>query len=333
MREITRNHDYSLRTTKTSKDELGDLVDGFNHMVGEIEDKHDQLNEYKGNLEELVAKRTSELSESNTTLRETIKVLAEEKQKAEAANKAKSHFLANMSHELRTPLNAIIGFSDMMKLEMFGPIGSPKYRDYIDVVNSSGSHLLTIVNDVLDMSRIEAGVTVELSEDIVDLQPLFDEVREMVAIAASQKNICIVVAQLPQAAPAIRCDGQRLKQVLINLLNNAVKFTPDGKTIGIEAKFDANRGGVTISVSDTGIGIKESDITRVLEPFGQVEHAYVRAHGGVGLGLSISKALIGQHGGTLTIQSEVAVGTTVTIWLPEQRVVRAPEATLRVTGT
>lgn len=320
MREITERHDYSVRASKTSEDELGDLVEGFNHMLAEIQARHRELNAYKDGLESVVTERTSELEKSNRKLVVAVNTLAGEKHKAEAANRAKSQFLANMSHELRMPLNAIIGFSEVMKDEMFGPLGTEKYKEYAKLVNSGGAHLLAIVNDVLDMSRIEVG-RVELSDDHVELDELYEDVRKLMSMATQKKNIALEIGELSPEAPHTCCDRLRLRQVLLNLLGNAVKFTPENGTIRIDTEFPVN-GGVKIAVSDTGIGIPEDQLAHVLEPFGQVEDAYSREHGGAGLGLPISKALIEQHGGTLTLTSERGVGTTLTIFLPEDRIER-----------
>ena len=331
MREVTAKHDYSLRTERTSEDELGDLVAGFNHMLAEIQARHRELNAYKEGLETLVAERTSELEQANRKLVVAVNRLANEKQKAEGANRAKSQFLANMSHELRTPLNAIIGFSDIMKEEMFGPMGMPKYREYAKLVHSGGQHLLAIVNDVLDMSRIEVG-KIELSDDQVELKSLFDEVQKMMSFAAQKKRIALVVGRLEAGAPLVRCDRLRLRQVLLNLMGNAVKFTPEGGTIRIDTEFP-DTGGVKIAVTDTGVGIPEDQLAHVMEPFGQVEEAYTREHGGAGLGLPISKALIEQHAGTLTLASTRGIGTTLTIFFPEERIERAGAAQAPVTET
>jgi len=235
------------------------------------------------------------------------------KEEAEAANHAKSEFLANMSHELRTPLNAIIGFSQMISLQANGPIGHQSYVGYGRDIEESGAHLLQIITDILDIAKIETGKFdiepldinyAELSEEAI---VMFREDMKAKEISFSNK--------LPDEELVIEGDRQLLRQVLINLISNAVKYTPEKGEITITAQTTDNES-IEIAVIDNGIGISEQDLARVIEPFEQVESSMVRTNGGVGLGLSLTKKMIEAHGGRLTLNSTLDVGTRATVWLP-----------------
>jgi two-component system cell cycle sensor histidine kinase PleC len=246
------------------------------------------------------------------------------KEAAESANRAKSDFLANMSHELRTPLNAIIGFSESMLLGHFGPIPH-KQHGYIKSIHDAGGHLLGVINDVLDLSKIEAGKAA-LTEDEFDLEAGLDAVVALVQIKASEKALTLDTDGV--AGPVrLRGDALKLKQVLLNLLSNAVKFTLTGGTVTVAAGTRAD-GSFVITVADTGIGIAEEDIAKALMPFGQVEAPYVRSQGGTGLGLPLAKSLVEMHEGTLELTSVLGQGTVVTVVLPAHRVIVAPPAPL-----
>ena len=236
---------------------------------------------------------------------------AAEKTRAESANRSKSEFLANMSHELRTPLNAIIGFSEIMEGGMFGPLGSPKYVEYSHDIHSSGQHLLELINDILDMSKIEAG-RMTLEKQSTDLTKVIDESLRLVSGRAEIASV--KVTNHAHALPQIDADKRAIKQVLLNLLSNAIKFTPAGGDIRVEST--SSDGMVTISVADSGIGIPAHALPKIGRPFEQVESQHSKKHKGTGLGLALSRSLVEMHGGTLKIESTEGVGTRVTVSLP-----------------
>jgi signal transduction histidine kinase len=242
---------------------------------------------------------------------------------AEQANRTKSAFLANMSHELRTPLNAILGFSDIIKSGMFG--AHARYQEYAGDINAAGRHLLRLVNDILDLSKIESGA-MELREGEVQLKTLIETCCELVRPRAREAGVHLSV-QMPSGLPPIHGDELRLKQVLLNLLSNAVKFTPTGGSIGVAAERDAV-GGTLLRVSDTGIGMQPEDIPVALQDFGQVDSSLARRFEGSGLGLPLSRRLAELHGGTLEIESAPDRGTTVTVRLPPWRTQATPEVRL-----
>jgi PAS domain S-box-containing protein len=236
---------------------------------------------------------------------------------AETASRIKSRFLANMSHELRTPLNAIIGFSEIMKNELLGPIGNTKYRGYIEDINSSGQHLLQIVNDVLEMSRIEAG-KLELDEQEVEVAAVVRAALRFLQLTAAGAGV-VFSPDLPPDLPRLFCDEMRVKQILLNLLSNAVKFSHAGDTIVIGGAVNPD-GSLVISVIDTGIGMTEAEIASAFEPFHQIETELSRRNDGTGLGLPLARSLIQLHGGRLELRSEPGAGTTADIIFPPARV-------------
>ena len=243
--------------------------------------------------------------------------LSSAKEQAEIANRAKSEFLANMSHELRTPLNAIIGFSEIMKDELSGPINNPYYREYVRDIYASANHLLEVINDILDVSKVEAG-KIELQESPVEIDSTVQAAVRLVIERAREADIRVDVT-LPQALPRIYADARRVKQMMLNLLSNAVKFTPAGGSVKVNAHADDT--GLSISVADTGIGIAEDKIALVFTPFAQVDGSLKRRYEGTGLGLSLTKGLIEMHGGTIVMESAPGQGTTVTLWFPRERLV------------
>jgi signal transduction histidine kinase len=232
------------------------------------------------------------------------------------ASHAKSAFLASMSHELRTPLNAVIGFSEMMVAEISGPI-SARYRDYAKDIHGSGTHLLSLINDVLDLSRLDAGQG-ELQEEAFDLADLISESLRLVSAQATKARIAISTDFAPHP-PLVRADRRRIKQIILNLVSNALKFTPANGRVRVQTELTAQ--GVAITVCDSGIGIAAEDIPRALEHFGQVDSSLARKYEGTGLGLPLARRLAELHGGSLTLKSAVNLGTTVTVSLPLERLV------------
>ncbi len=251
--------------------------------------------------------RAGELAELN-------RVCMRETERAESANRAKSEFLANMSHELRTPLNAIIGFSELMQQQLFGPLGADKYEDYARDINSSGSYLLGVINDILDMSKIEAG-QFSIEREPIDLGPLIRETVRVVALQAEEKQITIDT----QVSKKLQLDADRrsVKQIVINLLSNAVKFTGPGGRVHLRARTVGNA--VVLSIEDNGCGIPKDAINKLGRPFEQVQNQFTKSHIGSGLGLAISRSLADLHGGALKIRSTEGVGTIVSVRLPSRR--------------
>ncbi len=257
-------------------------------------------------------KRTRGSAQQRATEVEKLnKSLKEEKERAESANKAKSEFLANMSHELRTPLNAILGFSDIMLQSTFGPLGSQRYKEYMHDIYNSGAHLLTLINDILDMSKIEAGrFTLDCKN--TDLEPIISEAVRTLTPQAQEKNIAVTTNITPELHAEV--DGRAMKQIFLNLISNAVKFTPSGGNIDVCAFKKKNN--LIFKITDTGVGIPQSAIKKLGQPFEQVENQLTKSHTGSGLGLAISRSLLELHKGKLEITSKEMKGTTVTIIMP-----------------
>ncbi len=252
------------------------------------------------------AERVQEATELN------IKYQAE-KDRAEAANLAKSEFLANMSHELRTPLNAIIGFSEIMQSGMFGPLGSDRYEEYANDIHQSGNFLLNVINDILDMSKIEAG-RYSLEIETIDLCPLIQEAVRVVSVPAAEKDIEVITKIDDRIS--VQADRRAIKQILLNLLSNAVKFTGQPGRITVRAKKVGSA--VALTIEDTGCGIPKAALVKLGKPFEQVQNQFSRNHAGSGLGLAISRSLAEMHGGALKIRSTEGVGTIVSVRIPEQ---------------
>nr|WP_321457526.1 HAMP domain-containing sensor histidine kinase [uncultured Cohaesibacter sp.] len=252
-----------------------------------------------------------------TELEQAKAVSDESRRQAEEANTAKSRFLATMSHELRTPLNAILGFSEMMKNEVFGPMPNDKYKEYANDIHSSGSHLLNLINEILDLSRIEAG-RYKLNEEAVSLANIAEDCENLLRIRAKAKDVTIRL-DVESSLPRLWADERAVRQIALNLLTNAVKFTPNGGSITLTVKATEN-GGQLVSISDTGIGIPEHEIETVLSAFGQGSAAIQSAEEGSGLGLSIVQALVSMHDGKFDLKSELRKGTTVTATFPPNRV-------------
>lgn len=292
------------------------------------------LDRYRNQLEELIAERTRLLRQEITERESIEKALIESHQtlevrveertrelevamsRAETANRAKSAFLANMSHELRTPLNAIIGFAQIWQTELFGPVGDKRYVDYAANIGESGQHLLSLITDILDISKIEAG-EVEMSDSDIDLADLARGCLTMIHVAASAKSIHLD-NDIPGDLPTLRGDPTYVRQIVLNLLGNAVKFTPERGTVSLSVLSTLD-GRIEISVADTGPGIQQEDLDRIFEPFSQLADSLTRSHEGVGLGLTLVKRLADLHGADVRVDSVPGAGTCFTVTFPRER--------------
>ena len=252
-----------------------------------------------------------ELAGRNLELRQALR-------HAEVANKAKTSLMSNMSHELRTPLNAIIGFSETMKDSIFGPMGNEQYEEYAEHIHSSGTHLLQLINDILDVSAIEEG-KLELREGEINIVDTCEAAIRMIAPRARESDIALNGIN-KQDLPLLMADPLRLKQVFINLISNAVKFTPEHGSVLCDA-FINDGGDMVITITDTGMGMDDEGIEKAMIKFGQVDGSLSRTHEGTGLGLPLTKGLVEMHGGTLKITSELGEGTKVTVRFPSERVI------------
>jgi len=261
------------------------------------------------------------LKKSQVRIVELAESYEQEKIRAEDANQSKSEFLANMSHELRTPLNAINGFSDIMKKEIFGPLGDPRYKEYVNDILFSGQHLLSLINDILDMSKIEAG-KMTLNVEAIQMNDMIAQVLRIVRGRAEENRLKLIFEEADLRE--IEADPRAVKQVLLNLATNAIKFTPEGGAVTINV--EPNSAGLIIGVSDTGIGISREDIERLAQPFEQIDSQHSKTHEGTGLGLALSKSLVELHGGNFRIESVLGEGTTVIFTLPNKPpdVIEAP---------
>jgi two-component system, cell cycle sensor histidine kinase PleC len=253
------------------------------------------------------------LERQTAELADLAEKYAEEKTRAEEANQAKSKFLANMSHELRTPLNAVIGFSEIMESGMFGPLGAEKYAEYCRDIRESGEYLLDVINDILDMSKIEAG-GIRLAPEAVELYPLLADCLRVVSTRAGEKNLSLSADVDP--AIHLNADRRAIKQITLNLLSNAVKFTPEGGAVTVRGRLRA--GAIIIAIEDNGIGISRKALRKLGRPFEQVESQLTKKHQGSGLGLAIAKSLVEMHGGAMRIRSRLGRGTMVVVRLPPE---------------
>ena len=254
----------------------------------------------------------------NITQQKQIEItLRKAKRDADLASRAKSEFLANMSHELRSPLTSILGFSESMQEEIFGAINNPKYEDYIDSIHKSGSHLHELINDILDVSSIESG-RLEIQEQEFAVLDIVQASMRMVKPRAETAKVDISY-NIPDGFPSFVGDERRLKQVIVNLLSNAIKFTLENGSVEIKAELINN--GLLLSVSDTGVGMDSAGIEKSLTKFGQVENNFIRRSEGTGLGLPLSVGLVEIHGGNLTVESDLGIGTTVKFTLPSERTI------------
>jgi signal transduction histidine kinase len=290
---------YSQRNRPNSR---GSLMQRYAVQYGRIAERH---------AAEAALKLGKEQAEQGATAaREAL-------ERAQAANRSKSEFLANMSHELRTPLNAIIGFSEMIEGEIFGPLENEKYRTYVHDIHGSASHLLEVINDILDLSRIEFG-KVTLDETEVDLDAVIRACIVIIEGRAGEGQLNLEYRR-PPAPLKLYGDERRIKQIFINLLSNAVKFTLPGGRVSVTTALDSD-GCLVASVADTGIGIRREDLDRIMAPFGQADSGLNRKYEGTGLGLPLTRAFMDLHGGTLALDSEYGTGTTVHVTFPASRV-------------
>jgi two-component system cell cycle sensor histidine kinase PleC len=257
-------------------------------------------------------------------LEEAKAISDDARRRAESANVAKSHFLAQMSHELRTPLNAILGFSEVMKAEVFGAHSVSAYKDYATDIHGSGVHLLGLINEILDLSRIEAG-RYELNEESIALEAIVQDCHHLLNLRANKRGIAIHES-FETNLPRIWADERAVRQICLNLLSNAIKFTPRKGEIWLKVGWTAS-GGQYISVKDTGSGIAEEEIPIVLSSFGQGSNSIRSAEQGAGLGLPIAKNLVDLHNGTFALKSKLRIGTEVIVTFPPERVIRAAPTT------
>lgn len=292
-----------------------------NRLRQQAEDQEAALRRAHDELEDRVRSRTRELSRQIAAKTRAETDLRAAKDQAEIASRAKTEFLANMSHELRTPLNAVIGFSDIMRSEMFGPLGSERYLEYAHSIHLSGDHLLRLINDILDISAIEAGM-IDLNEAQVDLSDAIASCIKLVHWRAEAGRVTLETTLDRSTLPLLRADERRVKQILINLVSNAVKFTPEGGIVTIAA-YGNSEGEMVLAVADTGIGMTAEQLPKAMAKFGQIEQPYVKKYEGSGLGLPLTRHMVERHGGRIDIQSTPGIGTIVTVNFPRERTIAA----------
>lgn len=298
---ILHSHNYSLRGRKYSNDEIGLLVDGFNNMLGQIENRQNELVEHRALLEQKVLERTADLSQS-------VRALQEARQSADRANQAKSSFLANMTHELRTPLVGVLGMNELLH----GTVLDENQSYFVEAVQRSGYELLEMIDQILEFSRIESG-HLSLQTREVDLPQLVEEVVMLLAERVYHKGLDLIWRIEPQAMCVVKADAQRLKQILVNLMGNAIKFTVQGQ-VALEVRAEGDF--FIFSVSDSGVGIAREQQSRIFESFRQADESVARVYGGTGLGLAIVKELTLLMGGELHLESAPEEGSCFEIRLP-----------------
>jgi len=309
---VTRHCDYAHRAAKQSKDEVGTLIDAFNDMLGQIEQRDSELVQAKVQLEQKVAERTAELRRANEELRQSIERAEILAQEAVAASKAKSQFLANMSHEIRTPMNGIIGFADLLTDEDL----SPQQAEYIRIIRDCGQELLVLINDILDFSKIEAD-KLEAQIENFQLAEVLNSVESLMKVKAAEKGLEFEIVESPGLPAVMRSDAGRIRQCLINLVNNAIKFTEKGHVwMKVSAHDHDGRVFIHFDVEDSGIGIPQDKLKTIFELFTQADGSHTRKYGGSGLGLAITKRLAEMLGGYVTVESTVGKGSVFSLVLP-----------------
>jgi signal transduction histidine kinase len=283
-------------------------------LVGSLADE--QLAERNGREAERLRMHIDELEKTKAELMNAVTAAA-------SASRAKSQFLANMGHELRTPLNAVIGFSDILKNQLFGPIANERYVSCAADIHNSGIHLLGIINDILDLSRIDSTDGLQLNEELVDLQSTIAKCIADFEEKAKHGRVDVQFRS-EDILPLLRADSRRVRQIVAHLLGNAIKFTRPGGRVDVVLSTGAE--GLSVTFSDNGVGIERKDLDRILQPFVQGESGFARKHEGAGLGLPLAKGLVEMHGGALMIESEPGVGTTARVVMPTSRLQRVPAA-------
>ena len=313
MRNVSKYKDFRIQVKKKGDDEFGVLVDHFNEMIREIHKRDKELKEYSAGLETMVEKRTEDLSLAKSELESMVVSLKKAKDEAEEASRIKSQFLANMSHEIRTPMNGVLGMTELL---ISTTLSQDQYR-YVETIQHSGESLLEIINDILDFSKIEAG-KLELETIDFDLQLLIEDVSQLLASHAHAKQLEVAICIDDGCDRFLKGDPTRLRQVMINILGNAIKFTEKGEVIVKTATtpIDRYRVNLNISISDTGVGISPQDRQKLFKPFSQADGSTTRKYGGTGLGLTISHELVSLMGGTLDCESEPGHGATFYFTIP-----------------